>query len=354
MISSFFTWKMFFQLPQELARTGIVSDVFLFVNEMINDRQSFTKLFSPLALLFFNGDMPATFTTSLRSTIFSKYQDIGIVSVVSSNRNDVLAECWPSSDNKLLSISETFLTFYPRNIVQLKNFKVLLFLIILHECAHFLTPIMNEIQNIPKDQKAPPHIGAITLPDATIMTSDCGYAMEQLILEGGVISFHDITALNDLQILRIVDTSIPATGENIQRFVLSVEQSTEACDLIEDWYHSRERRSPFVDFFCRCSCFPREFPLEQFKSILVCASATDAEETAAGHHAKLTESEQESINVALETEFSKARTMIRGHFGGSPPTTSLQISSAPLVKRKSQVDEFRGHGKQDDSTGSKI
>ena len=53
---------------------------------------------------------------------------------------------------------------------------------ILNKCTHLLTPVMNVLLNKSENFGASPHdVGNITYANAVTASSNCGYALEQIL-----------------------------------------------------------------------------------------------------------------------------------------------------------------------------
>ncbi len=207
------------------------------VNSILGNKSSFLAVYGALASEFTDDghlDANALFTASIA---------VGRVLITTTNRadaNEFIMEAFPYGDEnrfneRYIHVSDAFVSTMNElemTRVQKNHLFFLLFVSLLHECAHMLTPTFNTLAGKPFNSGTPEKLGKITIGSRQV--ADCGYGLENNMFNQAFLG----TSSNDYNttiLVRTYDPTIEAQGTNLLRKLVPNNTISKVRRKLEQW-----------------------------------------------------------------------------------------------------------------------
>lgn len=154
---------------------------------------------------------------------------------------------------------------------------------LLHGTAQIITPHVTTLLGLPEDQPAPDNIGHFAPPQYANKHKggDCGFGMEFLLFNGGVLATPS-AGFENLLLVSLIDATGLASPQNMRHRVLPTGDVEMLIQALDSWATPMEVQAvrPLCfrwPFHCCKSLCPRPFPVNSFNSHANYERLADAE-----------------------------------------------------------------------------
>lgn len=230
------------------------------MNFILTDKKSFLLIFYQISNRFVEcalKEMNKEVVSLDENIFYNAIKNYPNIQIMILDRDfNLCAESYPTSAEVTIVFSNWLVLLTSPS--QFNPRFIFVFITLLHELCHILTPILNEIIGREKLAKTPEIMGQIITVHKDQLSSDFGYEFEEQLLFG-FIGILDQTNILSLSILQIHERMEVASGANIIRRIIPNDNINNVSTLILNWLNTKKALSR-----CFCGFFPflgPEFPL---------------------------------------------------------------------------------------------